>query len=157
MKKLLLALLLVCLLPAFARAANLMVLDRAGLDEIVAANRGKVIMANFFATWCPPCRAEIADLIKSRQKFPEDGFLLLGLSVDEDISAVKPFMEKTGINYPVYLVGKDVTDSFGISSVPYNAFYDRGGSLVIASPGLISEDLLDKVVGDLLSRSEGGR
>lgn len=155
MKKLFLAFLLLCLLPGLARAASLAVLDKAGLDEIVGANRGKVIMVNFFATWCPPCRAEIASLVKSRQKFPEDSFLLLGLAVDEDVSAVKPFIEKAGINYPVYVVGKDVTDAFGISSVPYNAFYDRGGTLVISSPGLIPDRLLDSVVDDLTGRKGG--
>ena len=71
MRRLSLALLFVLLLPALASAASLESLDRKGLDDVLAAHKGKAVMLNFFATWCPPCRMEIPDLVKIHEKYAD--------------------------------------------------------------------------------------
>lgn len=152
MKKLSLALLLVLLLPALAAAAPLESLDRKGLDDVVAANKGKVVMLNFFATWCPPCRQEIPDLVKLHEEYAQKGVVVIGLSVDEDKDAVPGFLQKLGVNYPVYMAGSSITRAYGISSIPFNVFFDKKGDVVLAGSGLVEHkdlvEIFDKLLED---------
>ena len=150
MKRVLIALLLLALLPCAAFADNPPEINNAELQEMIAKNSGKVIMINFFATWCPPCRAEIPELAKLRASLPESRLLLIGLSVDQNPIVVEPFMKQTGINYPVFMAGQSITDAYGVSSVPHNAFIAPDGKLVISEPGMANEEVLKKVVSDLL-------
>lgn len=147
MKKLLLLILL--LLPLNAPAADLITLDNAALQKIIDNNKGKVIMLNFFATWCPPCRAEIPELVKLRKTFADNKLLLIGLSVDDNTGVVAPFITKNGVNYPVYMAGPSVTDAFNVTSVPHNAFIAPDGRVVISEPGIAQAKVLDQVVTDL--------
>lgn len=150
MKKFLLFIIF-CLFPFTVMAAGeVPSLDKAGLANLLRSNPDKVIMLNFFATWCPPCRVELPELVKLRKAFPEKDFLLVGLSVDEDKSAVLPFIKMAGVNYPVYIAGRDITDEYNISSVPHNTFYTRKGEIYISEPGMADADVLEKVVNDLL-------
>lgn len=150
MKRLSLALLLVLLLPALAAAASLESLDRKGLDDLVAANKGKAIMLNFFATWCPPCRQEIPDLVKIHKEYGPKGVVVIGLSVDEDANAVPGFLQKLGVEYPVYMAGSSITRAFGISSIPFNVFLDRKGDVVLAGSGLVEHKDLVEIFDKLL-------
>lgn len=150
MKKALIALLLLAILPCAAFAEDPPELNNAALQQMIAKNRGKAIMINFFATWCPPCRAEIPEITKLRGSYPESRLLIVGLSVDQDAAVVGPFMKQTGINYPVFMAGQSITDSYGVSSVPHNAFIAPDGKLVISEPGMANEEVLRKVVSDLL-------
>lgn len=150
MKRLSLALLFVFLLPALAAAASLESLDRKGLDDFVAANKGKVIMLNFFATWCPPCREEIPDLVKLYEEYKKKGVLIVGLSVDEDKNIVPAFLQKRGVKYPVYMAGSSITRAFGISSIPFNVFIDKKGNVVLAGAGLLEHNDLVEIFDKLL-------
>ena len=108
MKRIALALLFCLLLPCAARAAGdspLPSLDRAGLETLLQKNKGKVVLLNFFATWCPPCRMEIPELVRVRDAYPADQLLLVGLSVDDDSAPVVPFIKKAGVNIPSILPG----------------------------------------------------
>lgn len=152
MRKIFLCLIL-CLIPCLSMAATeISTLDKAGLANLLRQNKNKVIMLNFFATWCPPCRVELPELVKLRDAYSESEFLLVGLSVDEDKSAVAPFINMAGVNYPVYMAGRDVTDEFDINSVPHNTFYTRSGEVIISEPGMAAADVLESVVNDLLAR-----
>ena len=152
MKRLSLALLLVLLLPALASAASLKTLDRKGLDDLLASHKGKAVMLNFFATWCPPCRMEIPDLVKIHEKYADKGVVIIGLSVDEDKSAVPGFLQKLGVKYPVYMAGSSITRAFGISSIPFNVFVDKKGDVVLAGTGLVEHkdlvEIFDKLLED---------
>lgn len=152
MKRLSLALLFVLLLPALASAASLESLDRKGLDDLLASHKGKAVMLNFFATWCPPCRMEIPDLVKIHEKYADKGVVIIGLSVDEDKSAVPGFLQKLGVKYPVYMAGSSITRAFGISSIPFNVFVDKKGDVVLAGTGLVEHkdlvEIFDKLLED---------
>ena len=79
-----------------------------GADFRLEAHRGKVLVINFWATWCGPCRIEIPDLVKLRQEFAEDDLTIVGIAVSEQGTPeqidvrLRRFMEQYGINYPVY-------------------------------------------------------
>ncbi|MDE5879152.1 MAG: TlpA family protein disulfide reductase, partial [Desulfovibrio sp.] len=110
------------------------------------------VMLNFFATWCPPCRVEIPELVKVRKAYPEAELLLVGLSVDEDSAPVIPFIRKAGVNYPVYMAARDVTDAYRVTSVPHNTFFARDGHVVISEPGMADATVIRQVVDDLLGK-----
>lgn len=155
MKRIALALLFSLLLPCAVLAAGegaVAPLDQAGLNALLQKNKGKVVMLNFFATWCPPCRVEIPELVKVRSAYPEAELLLVGLSVDEDAAPVVPFIKKAGVNYPVYMAARDVTDAYSVTSVPHNVFFAKDGHMVISEPGMADANVIGQVMDDLLGK-----
>lgn len=141
--------------PGAAPVAGQEQLESLTLDQLntlLANSKGKVVMLNFFATWCPPCRVEIPELVKVRDAYPASSLVVVGLAVDENSAPVLPFIRKAGVDYPVYLAGRDVTDAYHVTSVPHNAFFARDGSMVISEPGMADANVIRQVVDDLLSR-----
>ena len=154
MKKIILPLLLCLLLPcaAFGASASVPSLDLAGLTDLLVKNKGKVIMLNFFATWCPPCQVEVPDLVAVNKKFAGKDVLIISLSVDEDEKVVVPFMKKMNMDYPVYMAGRDITKAFQVSSIPHNVFYAKDGQRVISEPGIADTEMMEMVFNKLLEQ-----
>jgi peroxiredoxin len=95
--------------------------------------RGKVVVLNFWATWCPPCRKEMPDLEKLYQQFKEQGLVILAIS-DEDAGKVRPFIAGQKVTYPILLdPGRKVNELFQIEGIPKTFVYDRSGKLVAQS------------------------
>lgn len=150
MKKILALLLLCLLLPCAAQAAEIPTLDSARLKSMLAENKGKVIMLNFFATWCPPCKVEIPEIVKLREAFPQDKLLVIGLSVDGEQKPLASFLSKLKVNYPVYMAAPDVTDAMNVTSVPHNTFVAPDGSIVVSAPGVAELPVLRELVSSLV-------
>ncbi len=107
--------------------------DLNGKSWTLAAQRGKVVVLNFWATWCPPCRKEMPDLEVLYQQFAKQGLVILAIS-DEDAGKVKPFVFERKITYPILLdPGRKVNDLFQIEGIPKTFVYDRSGNLVAQS------------------------
>ncbi|MBQ7606481.1 MAG: redoxin domain-containing protein [Desulfovibrionaceae bacterium] len=125
------------------------------LKAIVDKNAGKVIMLNFFATWCPPCRAEIPELVKAVSLYKGKNVVFIGLSVDDqkNKAKVEQFMNKMKISYPVYMAGRDVVLQFSIGSIPHNVFFDRSGKIIFSQPGECDVEDIKLVVEELLHDS----
>jgi peroxiredoxin len=95
--------------------------------------RGKVVLVNFWATWCPPCRKEMPDLETLYKQFKEQGLVILAIS-DEEESKVKPFIAEQKVTYPILLdPGRKVNELFEIEGIPKTFVYDRSGKLVAQS------------------------
>jgi peroxiredoxin len=95
--------------------------------------RGKVVLVNFWATWCPPCRKEMPDLDALYQRFAAKGFVVLGIS-DEEKQKVEPFIREHKVSFPVLLdPGRKVNDAFVVEGIPKSFVYDRDGKLVAHS------------------------
>jgi len=92
---------------------------------------GKVMVVNFWATWCPPCRAEIPDLIELQKKYGNEGLVIVGISLDQDgAGVVGKFVEAKGINYPVVLGDDAVVAAFGgFEGIPTTFIIDRQGQI----------------------------
>ena len=104
--------------------------DLGGKEWKLSRLRGKVVLVNFWATWCPPCRKEIPDLDALYARFRDRGFVILGIS-DEDRSKVAPFAQEHDVKYPILLdPGGDVSKLFGAEGIPKSFVYDRKGKLV---------------------------
>jgi peroxiredoxin len=95
--------------------------------------RGKVVLVNFWATWCPPCRKEMPDLETLYNRFKDQGLVILAIS-DEDAGKVKPFIAERNVTYPILLdPGRKVNELFQIEGIPKSFIYDRNGKLVAES------------------------
>jgi peroxiredoxin len=102
--------------------------------------RGKVVLLNFWATWCGPCKAEIPWFIEFEKMYKDRGFATLGVSMDEDgWQAVQPFVKQRAINYPV-MIGDDRLAQLygGIDSLPSTFLIDREGRIASVHLGLVS-------------------
>jgi peroxiredoxin len=102
--------------------------------------RGKVVLLNFWATWCGPCEAEIPWFIEFEEMYKDRGFATLGVSMDEDgWQAVQPFVKQRAINYPVMIGNDRVAQLYGgIDSLPSTFLIDREGRIASVHLGLVS-------------------
>lgn len=137
---------------ALAKQTTPPVLNVPGLLDIVSMNKGKVVLVNFFATWCPPCREEIPGLVSLVKSYPADKFVIVGISVDQDTAALPPFMKKMGINYSVFTAAEDIPPMFGVRTIPHNVVYDREGKMVANAPGYAAEADLREFINTLLEQ-----
>jgi thiol-disulfide isomerase/thioredoxin len=131
--------------------------DLDGTDTTLAKYRGKVVLVNFWATWCDPCYIEIPWLIEMQQKYAAKGFTVLGIAMDEEgKSAVAPFLakerfnvngQKLPMNYPVVIGNDDVADKFGgLLGYPTSFLISKDGKIVKKVQGLISYEELTKTI-----------
>ena len=107
--------------------------DLTGKSWTFSDLRGKVVLVNFWATWCPPCRKEIPDLETLYERFQSKGFVILAIS-DEELAKVQPFMQERKVTFPVLLdPERKVNDLFIVSGIPKSFVYDREGKFVAQS------------------------
>ena len=125
--------------------------DLDGKPLTLASSRGKVILLNFWATWCGPCREEIPDLIGLQTKY-KDRLQIIGISVDDDdASVVKKVVDETGINYPVAMASPEVRMAYGgIGALPTSFVLDLEGRVVQKHEGLRNPLLYEIEVRALL-------
>ena len=113
----------------------------------LADYKGKVRLVNFWATWCPPCRAEIPAFIELRHRLAGKSFEIIGIALDrEGDEAVKPFVKDHGMDYPVVIGDSRVTRSYGgIRGIPTTFLVDREGKIVhrwVGPPGQSEEAII---------------
>lgn len=124
--------------------------DTDGVTRNSSEWKGKVLIVNYWATWCPPCREEMPTLIEFQNQYAPQGVQVVGVAVD-NLEQVKEFMDTYGINFPV-VVGDDdaiqLAKKMGnrISALPYTAIFDRDGKTLYAQPGIVTKKSLEKAV-----------
>ena len=129
--------------------------DMAGRDVRMADYKGKVILLNFWATWCGPCKYEIPAFVDLYTKYKDQGFVVLGVSTDDSPEALRKFAESYKMNYPV-LVGRDrsdlVDDAYGpMWGIPVSFFITRNGTICRKHMGLATKEQLEKEIQALLA------
>jgi cytochrome c biogenesis protein CcmG, thiol:disulfide interchange protein DsbE len=141
--------------PANARPTNLdfTLKDMYGRDVKLADYRGKVLLINFWATWCGPCQAEIPAFVDLQAKYKKQGFEIVGISINDEMHQLPPFAREFRINYPL-LVGldrDDVLDAFGpIGAIPVTMIVGRDGKMCYKKLGLADVDQVEREIKSLL-------
>jgi len=126
--------------------------DMNGVDVSLESFKGKVILLNFWATWCGPCRAEIPSLVELQQQYADD-LVVLGLSVDDTAEKLLPYAAEFKMNYPV-LVGngrEDVQEAFGpLYGIPVTVIIGRDGRIAKKHSGIASKEQFEREIKTLL-------
>jgi thiol-disulfide isomerase/thioredoxin len=131
--------------------------DLDGKNVSLSDYKGKVVLVNFWATWCEPCRVEIPWLIEMQQKYGPKGFVLLGIALDEEgKSVVAPFAskerfevngQKLPMSYQILIGNDDAADKFGgLFGYPTSILISRDGKQIKRVTGMISEDEMNKAI-----------
>ena len=140
---------------ADARPANLSftLKDVAGRDVTLSTFRGKVILLDFWATWCEPCKVEIPAFVNFQTQYGKDGLQVVGISVDDTPAQLEPYIAKMQMNYPV-LQGKDhdeVQQAFGATVVyPVTVVIARDGRICAVHAGFASKEVFEQEIKALL-------
>jgi len=129
-------------------------LDLDGNKQSLSQWQGKVLLVNFWATWCPPCREEIPVFLSLRKKFSSDGFEIVGISID-DANKVKQYRRSMQIDYPLLdgeQSGMPLMVSLGnpTGGLPFSVLYDRSGDVVQIKTGPYGQQELQDLIEKLL-------
>ncbi len=123
------------------------------LRDLLAKNKGKVVILDLWATWCPPCRKEIPGFINLYNKYKDKGLEIIGIAFDENgPEMVPPFVQKVGINYPVYLNGGDIAQAYDLHAYPTTIIYGKDGIAASEHIGYVAEKEFEDEIGKLLKK-----
>jgi peroxiredoxin len=128
--------------------------DLSGQTRSVSEWDGQVILLNFWATWCAPCRKEMPELAEVHHAFADRGFAVVGVAIDSP-EPVQAFITELGIDYPM-LIGEidaiEVAQQFGnrLGVLPYSVILDRDGTVVLIHAGEIDRETIEAAIGPLL-------
>jgi thiol-disulfide isomerase/thioredoxin len=141
--------------PADAKPANLnfTMKDVAGKNVTLADFKGKVMLLDFWATWCGPCKVEIPHFVEFQEKYGAKGFQVVGISVDDTAEKLEPYVRDMKMNYPVLqgLNHDDVQDAYGpILGIPVSVLISRDGKVCATHTGLTDKNVFEREIQALL-------
>jgi len=127
--------------------------DLQGADVALDAYRGKVILLDFWATWCGPCKIEIPGFIELYARYRSEGLQVLGFAVDDPVPAIEAYASQMKMNYPI-LVGQgrdDVLEAFGpMPGLPTTFIIDRNGVICTSHTGFTEKETFEETIAALL-------
>jgi thiol-disulfide isomerase/thioredoxin len=139
---------------ANAALAGLALPDASGKEQRLDQWRGKVIVVNFWATWCAPCREEMPEFIKAQSEFGPKGLQFVGIAVDQ-ADKVDQFAKEIGLNYPALVGGfgaMELSKTLGnqLMALPFTVVVDRSGAIAHTQLGMLKPDKLQTLLKQLL-------
>lgn len=134
--------------------------DKFSLHDLNGVNhhseewQGKILVVNFWATWCPPCRKETPMFVELQEQYAGKGLQFLGIAID-DVNSVKDFVDTYAVNYPILIGNEDAIDlakKYGnrFGALPYTVIINRQGTIVHAQAGEMVKDKTEKILLKLL-------
>ena len=129
--------------------------DASGVPVRLSQFRGKVVLLNFWATWCVPCRTETPWFVEFHETYKGRGLAVLGVSLDDDgWKAVKPYIDKMKVDYPVMVGSRDVAARYGgLSSLPVTLIIDKAGRIAVTHVGLCPKGEYEAAINALLAEA----
>ncbi len=142
-----------------ATAASLFsasMMDSNGIKQSLGQYRGKIIVLNFWATWCPPCREEMPELSQLHQQYQNSNVMVLGIAEDE-LAPVREFLQASPVSYPVFIAENEHMElgaSLGNHKavLPYTVIIDANGNVVQSFFGKINKPLLEKSLQNIMQQ-----
>ncbi len=117
----------------------------------LSENIGKIIILNFWATWCPPCRLEIPDFVSLYQEYKDKGLVIIGVSVDNNVGTVREFIQQNNVDYPVGMADRKVLQDYGgITGIPTTFIIDKKGDIVQKFIGYRPKEVFESEIKRLL-------
>jgi cytochrome c biogenesis protein CcmG, thiol:disulfide interchange protein DsbE len=139
-------------------APDFSVTDLSGRKLTLADYRGKVVLLNFWATWCGPCRLEIPGFVDLQSKYRDQGLVVLGISMDEDPAPVREFYQRYRMNYPVAMGDDALADHFGgIMGLPTTFVIQRDGHIYAKLMGAEDVGTFEEAITKLLEETGTAR
>jgi cytochrome c biogenesis protein CcmG/thiol:disulfide interchange protein DsbE len=128
--------------------------DIQGSDLRLSAYKGSVVLLNFWATWCPPCKIEIPWFSEFHQKYRDRGLVVVGVAMDEEgWEAIRPYVEERKIRYRIAAGTDEVARLYGgVESLPTTLLIDREGKIAALHTGLVSKSTYEGEILDLLGK-----
>jgi peroxiredoxin len=127
--------------------------DANGANIRLSAYKGKVVVVDFWATWCHGCKTEIPWFMEFQDKYRASGLAVVGVAMDEDgWKSVRPFFEQKKMNYPVVIGSDALAKQYGVESMPMTLLVDRKGKLAASYIGLVDRDIFEKELIRLLGK-----
>jgi len=127
--------------------------DLEGHRLTLSDYRGKVVLLDFWATWCGPCRTEIPHFVEMQNKYGPQGFQVIGISMDDDVKPVREYYQQHRLNYPVAVGDDKLADRFGGTlGLPVNVIIDRQGRISSKHLGATDVSVFDQEVENLLAQ-----
>ena len=134
-------------------APDFTVKDIDGRKLTLSDYKGKVVLLNFWATWCAPCRTEIPHFVEMQNRFGPDGFQVIGISMDDDPKPVREFAQQFGLNYPVAVGDDKLAEKYGgVLGLPISFIIDREGRIYGKHIGAADVAVFDNEVIGLLGK-----
>lgn len=139
---------------AAAALAGLSLPDPSGKEQALAQWRGKVLVVNFWATWCAPCREEMPEFIKAQSEYGAKGLQFVGIAVDQ-ADKIDQFAKEIGLNYPTLVGGfgaMELSKTLGndLMALPFTVVLDRKGAIAHTQLGVLKPDKLHGLLDQLL-------
>jgi len=127
--------------------------DLSGRTVSLSDYRGKVVVLDFWATWCDPCKREIPHFIEMQDKYASQGLQVLGVSMDDDEPPVREFQQQFKMNYPVAMGSPKLADQYGgILGLPITFVIDRNGRITARHVGATDASVIEAEVQKLLAQ-----
>jgi len=141
------------LTPANSRktASDFTLSDPKGASVKLSDYKGRVVLLDFWATWCGGCKVEIPWYMEFQSKYKGSGLSVIGVSMDEDgWKSVKPFLEKQPMNYSVVIGNPDLAKLYGVDAMPMTLLIDRDGKIADSHVGMVDKDAFENEIQILL-------
>jgi peroxiredoxin len=142
--------------PASARslAPEFNLKDASGNDFKLSDLKSKVVLINFWATWCEGCQVEIPWFVDFQKEFASRGLVVVGISMDDDgWKSVKPWIKEKNVNYPIVIGSESLGKQYGLVGIPLTALVDREGKIADLHQGIGERGATQEKVKDLLNES----
>lgn len=132
-------------------APDFVLQDASGADLRLSAYKGKVVLLNFWATWCHGCTMEIPWLLQFQKAYKDRGFTVIGVSMDDDgWKSVRPFIAEDKISYPVVIGNDQMAKPYGLEAMPMTFLISRDGKITATSVGIIDRAACERQIRELL-------
>jgi peroxiredoxin len=140
-----------CSAPTGSAKLDFTLKDMNGATVRLADYKGKVLLLNFWATWCGPCRTEIPELVTLVDEHKAKGFEVLGVSIDDSPEQLRAFAQEMKMNYPSLLMLDDLDSAFGpMWALPTTFLIDRNGSICLKHMGPVTKEMVEREIKGLL-------
>lgn len=140
------------------QAPDFTLTDLSGQPLTLSDLRGRYVVLNFWATWCPPCRKEMPVLQQVHARYQEQGVVVVGVNLDESPLTIRAFTEPLGVTFPIVIdKGNKVTQAYGFLPLPTTYFIGPDGQVRLVQYGEVTEEQADALISQLLADQAPGR